>query len=87
MAILDDSVTTRELRANLSDILGRAMYGDQRIGVTRNGKSVAVIVGIEDFEALEEYEMAQDYAAYRAATAEDDGTRISLDKLMAELDA
>lgn len=85
MATLDSSVTTRELRSNLSEILGRAMYGDQRIGVTRNGKLAAVIVGVEDFEALEEYELVQDLAAYREAMAEDDGTRISLDELMAEL--
>lgn len=35
-------VSTRELRSQLSDVLGRAMYAGERIGVTRNGKLAAV---------------------------------------------
>lgn len=54
-------------------------------GVTRNGKLAAVIVSVEDAEALEEYEMAQDLAAYKKAKAEDNGSRISLEDLASEL--
>ena len=36
-------------------------------------------------EALEAFEMAQDVAAYRQAKAEDDGTRVTLDELRADL--
>ncbi len=61
------------------------MYAGERIGVTRNGKLAAVVVSVADFEALEEFEMAQDVAAYRAAIAEDDGTRVSLEDLRREL--
>lgn len=32
-------VTTRELRDRLSEVLGRVMYGGERIGVTRNGQT------------------------------------------------
>ncbi len=78
-------VSTRELRSQLSDVLGRAMYAGERIGVTRNGKLAAVVVGVEDLEALEAYEMDQDIAAYRRSKEEDDGTRISLAELRAEL--
>lgn len=85
MGAIDDEVTTRELRSKLSDVLGRAMYGGERIGVTRNGKLVAVVISPDDLEALEEFEMAQDVAAYRQAKAEDDGTRVSLDELRAGL--
>ncbi len=85
MGAIDDEVTTRELRSKLSDVLGRAMYGGERIGVTRNGKLVAVVISPGDLEALEEFEMAQDVAAYRQAKAEDDGTRVSLDELRAGL--
>lgn len=59
-----NEVSTRELRSQLSDVLGRAMYGGERIGVTRNGK-------LADLEALEEFEMAQDVTAYRDAKAAD----------------
>jgi prevent-host-death family protein len=78
-------VSTRELRSRLSDVLGRAMYAGERIGVTRNGKLAAVVVSVADLEALEDFEMAQDVAAYRAAKADDDGTRVTLDELRADL--
>ncbi|MBX3194820.1 MAG: type II toxin-antitoxin system Phd/YefM family antitoxin [Microbacteriaceae bacterium] len=78
-------ISTRELRSQLSDVLGRTMYAGERIGVTRNGKLAAVVVSVADLEALEEFEMAQDVAAYRAAKEEDDGTRVSLDELRADL--
>ena len=60
-------------------------YAGERIGVTRNGKLATVVVGVEDLEALEAYEMDQDIAAYRRSKEEDDGTRISLAELRAEL--
>ena len=85
MDTITGEVTTRELRGQLSDVLGRAMYGGERIGVTRNGKLAAVVVGVADLEALERLEMAQDAAAYRAAKAEDDGERVSLGEVRDEL--
>ena len=78
-------VSTRELRSQLSDVLGRAMYGRERIGVTRNGKLAAVVVPVADLEALEEFEMAQDVETYREARAHDDGRRVGLDELQADL--
>ena len=74
-------VSTRELRGQLSDILSRAAYAHERIGVTRNGKLAAVVVSVEDLELLEALEMSQDLAAYRAAKAHDDGSRVSLAEL------
>jgi prevent-host-death family protein len=74
-------VSTRELRDQLADVLGRATYAGERIGVTRNGKLAAVVVSVADLEALEEFEMAQDIAAYRDAKAADDGERVTLDEL------
>ena len=85
MDTLSSEVTTRELRSRLSEVLGRVMYAGERIGVTRNGKLAAVVMSAEDLEALEEFEMAQDVAAYRAAVANDDGGRVSLDELRREL--
>lgn len=77
-------VTTRELRNQLSEVLGRAMYAGERIGVTRNGKLAAVVVSVEDLEALEAFEMSQDVAAYRAAKETDDGDRVSVAQLRAQ---
>lgn len=78
-------VTTRELRSQLADVLGRAMYAGERVGVTRHGKLAAVVVSVADLEALEAFEMSQDVAAYRAAKAADDGGRVSLADLRRDL--
>jgi prevent-host-death family protein len=85
MDTLAEQVTTRELRARVSDVVGRAMYAGERTGVTRNGKLAAVVVSVADLEVLEELELAQDLAAYRAAKASDDGERVALDQLKREL--
>jgi PHD/YefM family antitoxin component YafN of YafNO toxin-antitoxin module len=53
--------------------------------ITRPGKPVAVLIGVEDFARLEELEDAADFAEFRAAEAEDDGQRVSLAELQAEL--
>ena len=78
-------ISTRELRSQLSDVLGRAMYAGERIGVTRNGKLAAVVISVADLESLEAFEMAQDVSAYREAKATDDGTRVTIDELRADL--
>ena len=85
MDTVTNEVSTRELRAQLSDVLGRAMYAGERIGVTRNGKLAAVVISVADLEALEAFEMAHDVVAYREAKAADDGTRVTLDELRREL--
>ena len=61
------------------------MYAGERIGITRNGKLAAVVVSAADLEALEEFEMAQDVAAYQAAKSADDGERVTLSELRNEL--
>lgn len=83
MDTVTSEVSTRELRGQLSDVLGRAMYAGERIGVTRNGKLAAVVISVADLESLEEFEMAQDVEAYRAAKAADDGGRVTLAELRA----
>ncbi len=87
MDSVTSEVTTRELRGQLSDVLGRVMYAGERNGVTRNGKLAAVVASVGDLEALEAFEMAEDVAAYREAKAQDDGSRVSLDELRADLTA
>lgn len=85
METVTKEVTTRELRSQLSDVVGRAMFAGERIGVTRNGKLAAVVISVDDLETLEAFEMAQDVADYREAKASDDGARVSLDELRTEL--
>lgn len=85
MDTLSGEVSTRELRSQLSEVLGRAKYAGERIGVTRNGKLAAVVVSVGDLEALEAFEMNEDIRAYREAKATDDGRRVSSADLRREL--
>ncbi|MDR2703701.1 MAG: type II toxin-antitoxin system Phd/YefM family antitoxin [Cellulomonadaceae bacterium] len=78
MDTLTATVSTRALRAELSEVLGRAAYGQERIGVTKNGKLAAVVVSVADLETLEQLEMLADVKAYREAKAADTGERVSL---------
>lgn len=85
MNTLAGEISTRELRSNLADVLGRAMYAGERIGITRNGNLAAVVVSVSDLKALEEFEMQQDIQAYREAKAEDDGERLSLAEVRGQM--
>lgn len=44
------SVTSNEIRNQLSDLLNRAAYLKEPTLVTRQGKAVAVLVSVEDWE-------------------------------------
>jgi prevent-host-death family protein len=52
---LDDTttVTTKEARDQLSELVNRAAYGKERIVLTRRGKGVAALVPLDDLLALE----------------------------------
>lgn len=86
MVSVSKQVGTRVLRDELSDVVARVSYRGERIGVTKNGRLAAVMISVDDLELLEALENERDLAEYRAAKAEDDGTRVSLDELRAELD-
>jgi prevent-host-death family protein len=48
------TVTTKEARDQLSELVNRAAYGKERIVLTRRGKGVAALVSLEDLLALEQ---------------------------------
>jgi prevent-host-death family protein len=50
--------TVSEARAELSDLLGKVQHGAEQVTILRNGKPVAVIVSIEDYEFMESAEDA-----------------------------
>ncbi len=85
MDTLSRSVTTRELRDELAEVVGRVLYGRERVGITRHGKLAAIVIGVDDLELLEAFEDARDTAEFRAAQIADDGGRISLADLRDEL--
>ena len=81
-----DTISTAEARDQFSDVINRAAYGKERIGLTRRGKALVAVVPIEDVELLRELEDRIDLEDARLAMreAEEKGT-ISLDELRAEL--
>lgn len=74
------------LRNNLSDLLSEVSFAGKRVDVTRNGKSVAVLVPPEDLERLEELELLAEGLAFKKAMEEDDGSRMSIDDFLAGKD-
>ncbi|WP_284753201.1 type II toxin-antitoxin system prevent-host-death family antitoxin [Arthrobacter sp. efr-133-R2A-120] len=84
MSTITSSVSISYLRNSLKDVVSRAGKGE-RIQITKNGKVVAVLVGPADFELLQQLEVARDVAEYRAAMSADDGGRVGLEQLRADL--
>ncbi|MEX3103087.1 MULTISPECIES: type II toxin-antitoxin system Phd/YefM family antitoxin [unclassified Streptomyces] len=50
---MGDSISAREVRANLARLLDQAQAGEPTV-ITRGGTPVAAIVSIEEYNALEE---------------------------------
>ncbi|MBO9626424.1 MAG: type II toxin-antitoxin system prevent-host-death family antitoxin [Microbacterium sp.] len=85
MDSLSRSVPSKDLRESLADVLSGVAYGSERVGVTRHGKLTAVVISVDDLELLEELEAARDTADFAAARAADDGRRVPLTDLRAEI--
>lgn len=45
-------VTIDDLRTNLSDIVGRVMYGNNRVVIKKYNREAAILISIDDFEKL-----------------------------------
>jgi prevent-host-death family protein len=63
-------IATTKARADFADLVNRAAHKGERILLSRNGKTVAAIVPVEDVTLLEEIEERDDIAALRAALTE-----------------
>lgn len=48
------TVTTKEARDQLAELVNRAAYGKERIVLTRRGKGIAALIPLEDLVALEQ---------------------------------
>ena len=63
-------VTTKELRANLAEIVNRVAFGGEQIVVKRHGKPLIAIVATYDLQAcqaLEDYNDVQELERAEAA--------------------
>lgn len=69
-------ISLANLRKNLGEVISRAGFGHERTTISKNGKTIAAIVPLEDLELLERLELDADRKAFQEAIDEDDGTRI-----------
>ena len=65
-----------EARRNLAELINRVAYAGERIRLGRRGRTVAVIVSVEDTELLQALEDRMDLAAARKALRESRGKRL-----------
>lgn len=86
---MPESMTGREDRSRLAGVIDRMRRTREPVLLTRRGRPVAVLVDVEEWihaqSAVEASEDALDAADFARAIAEDDGTRITLDAVLAEL--
>lgn len=85
----DHTVSATEARENLSEILSRTQYSDERTILTRHGKPVAALVSIRDLEAMQTLEDAMDVKRARESIedAREHGGTKSLQEFREELEA
>lgn len=48
-----ETISSKEIRDNLSDILNKVAYKGQKYTLTRSGKDMAVIVSMEEWKVIE----------------------------------
>ena len=53
MGVVMETVSSKEIRDNLSDILNKVAYSGQKYTLTRSGKNMAVIVSMEEWKVVE----------------------------------
>ena len=83
------TVSATEARSELSDLISRAQYSEERIILTRHDKPVAALVSIEDLKALRKLEDTTDVQRARESIedARKHGGTKPLKKFREELEA
>lgn len=52
------SFSTADIKARLSEMIGKVVYGHERLVVLRRGKPVAALVSLQDLRRLEALDLA-----------------------------
>lgn len=78
-----NAISLVNLRKSLGDIVNRVSFAQERTTISKNGKTVAALIPVEDLDLLEKLEAQADLMALRQAREEDDGARISLEDFLA----
>ena len=65
-----DTIDVAKVREQLSDVLNQVAFGKERKVIKRRGKSIAVLMPLEDLARLEALEMQADIETARKARKE-----------------
>lgn len=76
-------VAATDARKQLSELISRVVYRNDRVILTRQGRPVAALISIGDFEDFEEYEDSEDAGGLKEALAEKGN--VSLEEVKREL--
>ncbi|OGH38540.1 hypothetical protein A3F59_02020 [Candidatus Roizmanbacteria bacterium RIFCSPHIGHO2_12_FULL_38_13] len=50
--MIKNSVSIEEFRVNLADLVGRVMYGKDRVVIKKYNRNAAILLSVEDYEKL-----------------------------------
>jgi prevent-host-death family protein len=53
MGVFMETISSKDIRDNLSNILNKVAYKGQKYTLTRSGKDMAVIISMEDWQRIE----------------------------------
>lgn len=70
-----------EVRTRLGELLARVQYAHKRFIITKDGKEVAALVGVEELERIERLEDLLDVLAVQLLQAQRRGT-VSIEALL-----
>lgn len=65
-------INMTDAREDLSSVVNEVAYGQERVVLTRRGRSLAAVVSIDDAKLLEQLEDELDLADAKAALADPD---------------
>ncbi len=56
--MVEEQVAIGQVKRDISDLVNRVAYGEERIILTSRGKPKAVLVSLEDYEKIKQREQA-----------------------------
>ncbi|MHB9024714.1 MAG: type II toxin-antitoxin system Phd/YefM family antitoxin [Armatimonadota bacterium] len=80
------TATIAQTREQLSDLINRVVYRDERVVITKHGKPVAAVIPIHSLQALDRLtSLLNEEKAQKAFASLEGETGISLERLKQEL--
>ena len=71
-------VSIGQVKRDISDLVNRVAYGDERIILTSRGRPKAVLVSIEDYERLRQKQVSDRLARWREWVAQTETLRAEI---------